>query len=326
MAYSDSISNTVFSANAVVDTAYRRCRLPAQAITAEMQSYALKALYLLLSQLASVKTPSWCIEQIILPFYENQPIVTLPRGTVEVLNANYRTIQPVTGVNTVLSESITTSFTTSTTVSTVGIEWAGDSVPLTFQVSTNGSVWVTVGSSDAVASAGEITWTDITPATAYPYFRITADDPIEYEVLTLGNMPQEIPLGVLNRDQYVDQNNKVFPGRPNSYWFQRDLPEPVMNIWPAPNLSAEAAQLIVWRHRHIMDTQNLRQDIEVPQRWLDAVIDGLANKVGPETPSVALEWLPVLAAKWEQSKQMAFDGDNDNSSTFIQPNISVYTK
>ena len=90
MAFSGSISNTTFNALKVVDTAFRRCRLPAQAITAEMQSYALEALYLLLSDLANTKTPSWCIQREIYPFYEGQPIVTLERGTVEVLNANLR--------------------------------------------------------------------------------------------------------------------------------------------------------------------------------------------------------------------------------------------
>lgn len=326
MAFSDSISGATFNALKVVDHAFRRCRLPAQAITGEMHAYALENLYLLLSELASIKTPSWCIERLILPFYENQPIVTLPRGTVEVLNANYRTIQPVTGTNTVLSESITVAFSSSTTVDVVGLKWSGAAVPLTFQVSTNGSVWITVGTSDATATAGEITWTDISGATAYAYFRITAVDPIDYETLTLGNLPQEIQFGVLNRDTYVAQSNKVFPGRPNSYWFQRDLPDPVMNLWPAPYVGAEQAQLIVWRHRHIMDTQNLRQDVEVPQRWLDAVVCGLAAKVAFESPAVDINLIPMLDAKWAAARQVAFDGDNDNSPTFIQPNISGYTR
>jgi hypothetical protein len=85
MAVSGSISTTSFNANRVVDTAFRRCRLPAQAITSEMQQYALDALYLLLSEMANTRTPSWCIDKLILPMYENEPRVELPQGTVEVL-------------------------------------------------------------------------------------------------------------------------------------------------------------------------------------------------------------------------------------------------
>jgi hypothetical protein len=326
MAYSGSIGETTFNALKVVDHAFRRCRLPAQAITAEMQSYALDSLYLLLSDMANVKTPSWCIEKVILPMYENQPIVTLPAGTVDVLNLNYRTLQPVTGTTVTTSTSYTVSFSSQTVVDTVGIKWSAAAVPVTFQVSTNGSVWVTVGSSSVTAAAGEIVWTDISGALAYPYFRITSTGPMSYSAITLGNMPNEIPLGQLNRDNYVNQSNKVFPGRPSNFYYQRDLPEPVVYIWPAPFPAAEAAQLILWRHRQIMDTQNLQQDVEVPQRWLQAIIDGLAVKVAAETPSVDLNLIPVLEQRHALSIQRAWDGDNDGSPIQINPGIGVYTR
>lgn len=326
MAFSGSISGTTFNALKVVDHAFRRCRLPAQAITAEMQTYALESLYLMLSELANTKTPSWCIEKLILPMYENQPIVTLPLGTVEVLNLNYRTIQAVTGSTVSTSLAYTVNFTSQTTVNTVGVEWSATSVPLTFQVSTNGTVWVTVGSSSVVAAKGEITWTDISGALAYQYFRITAASAINYSVITLGNMPQEIPLGNLNRDAYVQQSNKVFPGRPNSYWFQRDIPDPVVNIWPAPFLAAEQAQLIVWRHRQIMDTQNLQQEVEIPQRWIEAIVNGLAAKVASETAAVDMTLIPILEQRAAMTVQRAWDGDNDGSPIQINPGIGVYTR
>ena len=325
MAYSGTVSTTTFNALKVVDHAFRRCRLPAQAITAEMQTYALESLYLFLSELASIKTPSWCIEKLILPMYENQPIVTLPSGTVEVLNLNYRVIQTVTGSNVTTSTSYTVNFTSQTTVDTVGVEWSGASTPLTFQVSTNGTVWVTVGTFSDTASAGQITWTDISGALAYQYFRITSTSTFNYTAVTLGNMPQEIPLGQLNRDGYVNQSNKVFPGRPSSYYFQRDLPQPVVNLWPAPFSASEQAQLVLWRHRQIMDTANLRQDIEVPQRWLNAIVDGLAAKVAAETPSVDAQLAMMLEPKASMSLQRAWDGDNDGSPIQINPGIGCYT-
>jgi hypothetical protein len=326
MAYSGEVSTTVFNAIKVVDHAFRRCRLPAQAITAEMQTYALESLYLLLSDLANIKTPSWCIEKVILPMYENQPIVTLPNGTVEVLNLNYRTLQPVTGSVVSTSLAYTVNFTTQTTVDTIGIEWSANAVPLTFQVSTNGIVWVTVGTSSDTATAGQITWTDISGALAYQYFRITSTLPISYTAITMGNLPQEIPLGQLNRDSYVNQSNKVFPGRPSNYYFQRDLPQPVVNLWPAPFSAAEQAQLILWRHRQIMDTQNLQQDVEIPQRWINAIVDGLAAAVASETPAVDMQLMAILTQKAAMSLQRAWDGDNDGSPIQINPGIGVYTR
>ena len=325
MAYSGNISGTTFNALKVVDHAFRRCRLPAQAITAEMQSYALDSLYLMLSELANIKTPSWCIEKMVLPMYENQQLVTLPVGTVEVLNLNYRTLQLLDGTTVATSTSYTYSFSSTTVVDTVGIKWSGTAVPVTFQVSTNGTTWTTVGTSSAVAVAGEITWTDISGALPYLYFRITASSPLLYSAITIGNLPQEIPLGQLNRDSYVNQSNKVFPGRPSNYYFQRDLPEPVVYLWPAPFSAAEEAQLVLWRHRQIMDTENLQQEVEVPQRWLEAIVNGLAAKVAAETAAVDINLIPVLEQRSMMSMQRAWDGDNDGSPIQINPGIRAYT-
>jgi len=326
MAYSGNIGGTTTNALKVVDHAFRRCRLPAQAITAEMQSYALESLRFMLNELANIKTPSWCIQRVILPMYQNQPIVTLPAGTVEVLNLNYRTLQLLEGASVTTSVSYTVNFTTQTTVSTVGIKWSAAAVPVTFQVSTNGSVWTTVGTSSVAASAGETVWTDISGALPYNYFRILASSPFSFSAIVLGNLPQEIPLGQLNRDSYVNQSNKIFPGRPSNYYFQRDLPEPVVYLWPAPFSAAEQAQLILWRHRQIMDTENLQQEVEMPDRWQEAIINGLAARMAAETPAVDANLIPILEQKAAMSQQRAWDGDNDGSPTQVNPGIGVYTK
>jgi hypothetical protein len=291
-----------------------------------MQSYALESLRYMLNELANIKTPSWCIEKLILPMYQNQPLVTLPVGTVDILNLNYRVLQLLSGASVTTATSYTVNFTTQTTVDTVGIKWSAAAVPVTFQVSTNGTVWTTVGTSSATAAAGEITWTDISGALPYSYFRITATSPFNFSAIVLGNLPQEIPLGQLNRDSYVNQSNKVFPGRPSNYYFQRDLPEPVVYLWPAPFVAAEQAQLILWRHRQIMDTENLRQEVEIPDRWQEAIINGLAARMASETPVVDVNLIPVLEQKAALSQQRAWDGDNDGSPIQINPGIGVYTK
>lgn len=327
MAYSGNIGGTTTNALKVVDHAFRRCRLPAQLITSEMQSYALDSLRFMLDELANIKTPSWCIEKMLLPMYENQPIVTLPRGTIEVLNLNYRTLQLLSGATVTTSTSYTVLFETITAVSTVGIKWSAAAVPVSFQTSEDGITWQTVGSSDEAAVAGDIVWTDISAPMSYLYFRvITAGPTLNFTAITLGNLPQEIPLGQLNRDGYVNQSNKIFPGRPSNYYFQRDLPEPIVNIWPAPFSAAEQAQLVLWRHREIMDTENLQQQVEIPNRWLEAIINGLAARVAAETPAIDIALVPVLEQRAAVSVQRAWDGDNDGSSIQINPGIGAYTK
>ena len=327
MAFSGTVSTTVFNTNKVIDHAYRRCRVTAQRVTAELQGIATDALYLLLSELSSVKTPSWCIEKVILPFYEGQPNVTLPLGTVEVLNANYRYLQAVSGSNIVTATTYQVNFASTTVVSTVGIEWSAVSAPLSFSVSNDGITWTVVDTVTPTAVVGEITWFDIFPALAYAYFKITATSGVlSYTTITLGNTPNEIPFGVLNRDSYVAQANQIFAGRPTTYWFQRDINRPVMHLWPAPNQAAEVAQLIVWRHRHIMDVGTLQQELEIPQRWYEAIVSKLASKLALETDAVDVNLIPLLDAKAEQALREAWDGDNDGSPTTITPAIGCYTR
>ena len=327
MATSGTISTTTFQTVKVIDHAFRRCRLAAENISAEMQAYAQESLYLWLSELANGKTPSWCIERQIYPMYQNQPLVTLDTGTVDVLNINYLTLQELTGDTTGSTSTLyRVAFDDQGTVNTVGMKWTGASVSVTFQVSDDDVTWTTVGTQTTSASAGEWTWTDVSAALPHQYFRITSTAPMLTSEVYLGTMPQEIPLGQLNRDTYTAQSNKVFPGRPVSYYFQRQQVNPVLYIWPAPNVAAEHAQLIVWRHRHIMDVGTLAQEVEVPQRWMQAMIDGLAALVARETPAVDMNLVPMLEQRAAMSLQAARDGDNDGSPTFIQPYISVYTR
>lgn len=327
MTTSGTVSTTAFNTQKVIDHAFRRCRLRAQQISAEMLAYARDDLYLVLSRLASTRTPSWCIEKQIYPFYAGNPVVTLDLGTVEVLNANYRTVQTLSGTTTTAATSRTTQFSTATAVTTVGLKWsASPPALLTFATSPDGISWTTVGTHAPTASAGEWSWVDITPTTAELFFRVSAAAAITVSDYVLANTPQEIPMGVLNRDTFVAQSNKTFQGRPITYWFERRTPQPVMNLWPAPDTTSEYAQLIVWRHRHIMDVGPLAGEVEVPQRWMDAIVDALAAKLAAETPEVDAQLIPILEARAAQSLREAWEGDNDGSPTYIQPRIAAYTR
>jgi hypothetical protein len=327
MAVSGTISTTTFDTRKVVDHAFRRCRIPAQRVTAEMQDIALDLLYLLLSEIASVKTPSWCIDKLILPFYEGQPTVTLPLGTEEVLNVNYRTLLQQVGITSETTTEYKVDFNGSDTViSNVGIKWLEDSVDVELWISDDDVVWVKILDIPASASANEWIWQDIIPAVTCNYFRITSVSPMVLETVFIGNTPTEIPFGVLNRDTYVAQSNKVFNGRPTTYWFQRDINQPIIHLWPAPNAQSEYAQLIVWRHRQIMDVGTLQQELDIPQRWYDAIVSNLASKLSLEIDQVDVNLIPTLTQLAAASMNTAWTGDNDGSSTTIQPYIAPYTR
>jgi hypothetical protein len=328
MAFSNTVSQTNFNTRRVIDNAIRRCKLTAQQITAESIDIANDQLYLFLSDLANQGAPLWCIEKQIYPLYEGVGDITMTDGTVDILNSNFRTLQPVTGTNVDTSTSRTVSFTTDIFVANVGIYWTAAAVPVAFERSDDGIVWVTIQTETPTAVAGEWTWFDLDSSVAARYFRVRATSgTLSFSQIYLANTPTEIPLARMNRDDYTNLPNKAFQNnRPLQFWFDRQVNNPVMHMWPVPNDAATVCQIVVWRQRYIMDVGTMTQDVEVPQRWLEAIVAGLAAKMALELVEVDVNLIPILDQKAASTLYIAQMEERDNSPMMIAPNISPYTR
>lgn len=326
MAYSGTVSQTTFNTRKVIENAARRCKLPPQSLSAEHVEVANDQLYLLLSDLSNRGIQLWTIEKQIYPLYDGVGDITLATGTLDVLNSNLRTLQQVTGINTDTSTSRTVFFTTPTFVTTVGIKWSAAGVPLSLQRS-DGVTWTTIQTETPTASAGDWTWFDLDSSVATTYFRVLATSgTLGFSRIYLGNTPTEIPLARISRDDYTNLPNKSFQSnRPLQYWFDRQVQQPIMHLWPVPNNSAEVYQVVLWRQRYIMDVGTMTEEIEVPQRWYDAIVAMLAAKLAMEYIEVDAQMIPMLDAKAKEALYFAQQEERDNSPMMILPNISPYT-
>lgn len=328
MAFSNTVSQTVFNTGRVIDNAYRRCRIPAQQITSEYIDIAKDQLYLLLSELANEGTPLWCIEKQIYPLYDGVGQITTDTGTVDILNGNLRWLQEVTGTNTDTSTAREVYFASPSFVTTVGVRWSQASVPLSLQRSDDGIVWETIQTETPSATAGEWTWFDLESSVATYYFRVLATTgTLGFSQIYLGNTPTEIPLARINRDDYTNLPNKSFQNnRPLQYWFDRQVNQPIMHLWPVPNIAAETYQIVIWRQRYIMDVGTLTQELEIPQRWYEAIVSLLAARLAMETIEADPQLIPILDAKADRALAIAQMEERDNSPMMIQPNIAPYTR
>jgi hypothetical protein len=297
-------------------------------LTPEHVDIANDQLFLLLSDLANRGIQLWCVQKNIYPLYEGQSQVVTYTGTVDILNSNLRTLQRATGITTTGAQFYEVFFPTPTAVSTVGVKWAGPSVPIAIQRSDDGATWVTVQQDNQTAAAGEWTWFDLTTVVAASYSRIIAlSGNLSVERVFLGNMPMEIPLARLSRDDYTNLPNKTFSSnRPLQYWLDRQSLSPVMNLWPVPNAQAETQQIVVWCQRHIMDVGTMTQEIEVPQRWYEAIVAMLAARLAMEYIEVDVNLVGLLDQKAKESLYFAQQEERDNSPMMILPNISMYTR
>ena len=330
MAVSGTVSTTVFNTRKVIDHAYRRCRIPPEGISSEQIAFALDSLYLILSALANRGLQLWCIERYLMPLYQAQGLMTLPDGVVDILNTNLRTVGVMNQNtnNTVTSTTYQTIFPADTQVTTVGIEWSGASTAYALETSSDGVVWVTVATEDNPnAVANDVTWVDIQGSLATTYFRVRAiTGTLNQTQVLLANMPNEIPMARLNRDDYVNLPNKTFEGRPLQFWCDRQLNNPVLYLWPVPSAQFITAQVVIWVKRYIMDVGTMTQEIEVPQRWYDAIVYLLAARLAEETPTVDPQMIAILDQKAQRALLESENEERDNSPIYLTPNIAVYTR
>ena len=328
MAYSNTVSQTVFNTRKVMENAFRRCKVRAEIITAEYVDIANDQLYLLLSDLANMGAPLWCIEKQIIPLYDGTGDVTLDTRVVDILNSNLRQLQQVDGTKTTTSTTRTVEFLSTTFVSTVGVRWSAASVPIALERSNDGVVWTTVQTETPIATAGEWTWFDLESSIATLFFRVRATSgTLDFSQIYLSNTPTEIPLARMNRDDYTNLPNKTFQSnRPLQYWYDRKIPNPVMHLWPVPNSGATTSQLVLWVQRYIMDVGTMTQELEVPQRWYEAIVAMLAAKLALEIAEVDPGMIPMLDQKANLALYTAQAEERDNSPMMMAPNISQYTR
>ena len=70
----------------------------------------------------------------------------------------------------------------------------------------------------------------------------------------------------------------------------------------------------------------MTQEIEVPQRWYEALVAMLAAKMAMEIVEVDVNMIGLLDAKAQQALYTAQAEERDNSPMMIAPNISMYTR
>ena len=328
MAYSNTVSQTVFDTRKVMENAFRRCRVRPEQITAEYVSVANDQLYLLLSDLANMGAPLWCIEKQILPLYDGEGYITLDTKVVDILNSNLRQLQTVTGTNSTTATTRTIDFGGATFVTTVGVKWSAAAVPIALERSVDGIVWTTIQTETPTAVAGEWTWYDLESSVATEFFRVRATSgSLNFLDIYTGNTPTEIPLARLNRDDYTNLPNKTFQSnRPLQFWYDRLIPNPVMRLWPVPNSGATTSQVVLWVQRDILDVGTMTQELEVPQRWYEAIVAMLASKLALEISEVDTSLIPLLDQKANVALYTAQAEERDNSPMMMAPNISQYTR
>lgn len=357
MAYSGTIGTTVINVQTLIDHGARRCGKLAEELTSEQLISARESLFFALSDLANIGINYWAINKKVFGLKPDQYVYQLPLGSIDVLNALYRTMNRPSGdyatsaggtVGFVADSDIDTYCQQNAPNGNISVFYGTDNpiyagsigiLPyvsgggsatwsIIFEYSTDGSTWNTLEDlGEIIVTDNQWIWTDVDPGQTVEYYRVRA-----YNGTTLalrewyvGNNSREITMARLNRDDYTNLPNKNFTAnQPYQFWFDRTIPQPSIYLWPTP--SDPFVQMTVWYSRQIMDVGALTDELEVPQRWYEAVVFMLAHRMSLELPQVATDRIQYLEAQAEKHLNRAEQEERDKSPIYFAPNISVYTR
>jgi hypothetical protein len=101
---------------------------------------------------------------------------------------------------------------------------------------------------------------------------------------------------------------------------------PSINIWPTPNSPGNQYTFVYWRLRRIQDAGDGVNTEDIPFRFLNCMVAGLAYYLSVKLPDVPQERVMGLKADYEQQFQLAADEDREKASIRFVPRNMSYTR
>jgi hypothetical protein len=361
MAYSGTVGTTVIRVQDFIDEGARRAGKLAEELTSEQVVSAKRSLFFLLSNLINIGIQYWAINKEVIGLNPEQYIYELPLGANDALNVLYRQMQrPTYSANggylysagsyqpaNAFDGDIDTWTTQASPDGYLGINYglnnpvyigsiglmpyvaAGvEDWTIAYEWSNDNITWNTlVDLGTVTVTDKQWIWTDIDIGQNCQYYRLKASNGTTLNVreLYFGNNSREVMMARLNRDDYTNLPNKNFTAnQPYQFWFDRTIPRPKIYLWPTPD--TPFVQMVVWYSRQIMDVGDLDGELEVPQRWYEAIVMMLAHRMSLSLPQVPMDRVQYLEAQAEKYLNIAEAEERDKSPIYLRPNISVYTK
>jgi len=341
---SNTVGLTKVNVQQLIDYAYRDVGRYAEEITPEYVLAAKQALFYLLMNLSNKGVNLWLLKYVLVGGMRNTREVYMPVGTVDVLEANYRsqtpatpnqnpnnifsvqTITPAVNYTIAAGASLPATFTPATPLLNVGFYSESDNDQLILEYSIDGVIWAQYGT--IIKNVPQNKWgyiqIDSSPNVSYWRLRNATTSPITVFAVNMSNVQQDIPFARLNRDNYFNLPNKDFvSNRALQYWFDRQL-TPIMNIWPVPQDDTQIFQLVL--EYQMYDVGTLTNQIAVPDRWLPYIQAKLSHLLSLQLHGTDLNKIVYLENMARELFLDASDEDRDRSPIYFQPNISYYTR
>jgi hypothetical protein len=147
----------------------------------------------------------------------------------------------------------------------------------------------------------------------------------------------DININRISVSTYATIPNKLTQGRPIQVWVNRrsgqttDAPGatpqyPQINVWPSPDQGTAQTPyyyFVYWRLRRMVDAGNGVNVEDIPFRFHEAMICGLAYRLAMKLPG-GLERLQFLKAQYDEAWEMAAGEDREKAPDRLVPRMITY--
>ena len=161
-------------------------------------------------------------------------------------------------------------------------------------------------------------------------------DLIEHVIRTdSGQGPNQTDLNItrISVSTYSTIPNKLAQGRPIQVWINRQSGQttdllgatpkyPQINVWPAPDQGTQQNPYYVfyyWRLKRIYDAGNGTNVIDIPFRFQNCLVAGLAYMLAMKKEGVSAERLAILKAQYDEAWELASSEDREKAADRFVP-------
>jgi hypothetical protein len=295
--------------NDLIEEAFERCGQELR--TGYDFRTARRSLNLLSIEWANRGINLWTIEQGQIPLYQNQSIYSLPVDTIDLLDQVVRTgtgtNQTDININRISESTYSTIPNKNATGRPIQV-WinrqSGESNP------TTATLTATIGSTDTTIA--------ITGASTLPSagFIKLDNETIGYSAISGNNL------------LYCGRGQNSTTAASHTAGASVTLQNlPNINIWPIPNQGAVGNpyyMFVYWRMRRVQDAGTGTKTQDIPFRFIECMVAGLAYKMAMKLPNMDPNRLAVLKAEYDMQWQLASDEDRDKASLRFVPRSMYY--
>ena len=329
MATSGTIATTIISVSDIIDSAVRRCEFSPAGLNAEIIIVAKRNLFMILAEYADFGLNLWALEQNLIGLQASRARYALPAGTINLLELMHARPTRVEGTDTVAAQSVTTELDSATEIKRIGVKFDVISASETITLSYSDDD-VTYEDTEIITKidweADTFYWFELDPLPTALFWKVSSTtDPITVNEFYLASEVQEIPIYPYNRTQFYNLvERKIKTTLPTNYYYERTTPLQYVNLWPLPN--DDFGHLTLVRHREVQDVGALKLQLEIPNRWLNCIIWGLAKLMSVELPGISADRIALVGGEAEVSRKVAEREETDSAPTSYTPNIGCYTR